>query len=71
MTASEGKPNAPKISSDAAATLLGDRRVFFLDVRDPKELEALGTFEGYVNIPLDQLERRLDEIPPDRPIVTA
>ena len=43
--------------------------VFLLDVREPRELEEIGTIEGYVNIPMDQLEARLSEIPKDRPIV--
>ena len=43
--------------------------VFLLDVREPGELEEIGTIEGYVNIPMDQLEARLSEIPKDRPIV--
>lgn len=40
-------------------------KVFYLDVREPKELEELGTIEGYVNIPLSQLEDRIKEIPKD------
>ena len=42
-----------------------------LDVREPSELKELGTLEGYVNIPIGQLEQRLDELPRDRLIVTA
>jgi hydroxyacylglutathione hydrolase len=64
-------PNARKVASDDVAASIERGDVFFLDVRDAKELESLGTFEGYVNIPLDQLERRLDEVPRDKPIVTA
>jgi predicted sulfurtransferase len=64
-------PKAPKMSSDDVMTLLEKGEVFFLDVREPKELEELGTFEGYVNIPLGQIEKRLDEIPKDKAIITA
>jgi predicted sulfurtransferase len=64
-------PNASKMASDDVLALLEKGEIFFLDVREPKELEELGTFEGYVNIPLGQLEKRLDEIPKDKPIVTA
>jgi rhodanese-related sulfurtransferase len=57
-------------SDDVLALLeLGD--VFFLDIREPRELAELGTFEGYVNIPLGQLEQRLSEIPKDKTIITA
>jgi rhodanese-related sulfurtransferase len=51
--------------------LLEKGEVFFLDVREPKELEDLGTLEGYVNIPLGQIEKRLSEIPKDKAIITA
>jgi hypothetical protein len=47
------------------------KKFFFLDVREPKEIEELGTIDGYVNIPLSQLESRLKEIPKDAVIVTA
>lgn len=64
-------PDAPKMASDDVMALLEKGEVFFLDVREPKELEELGTFEGYVNIPLGQIESRLNEIPKDKAIITA
>ena len=64
-------PNAPKMASDDVMALLEKGEVFFLDVREPKELEELGTLEGYVNIPLGQIEARLKEIPKDKAIITA
>ena len=64
-------PNAPKMASDDVMALLDKGEVFFLDVREPKELEELGTLEGYVNIPLGQIEKRLQEIPKDKAIITA
>jgi len=51
--------------------LMADAKIFFLDVREPKEIEELGSYEGYVNIPMSQLESRLGELPRDRPILTA
>ncbi|MFN9920550.1 MAG: rhodanese-like domain-containing protein [Acidobacteriota bacterium] len=45
--------------------------LFFLDVRDPKEIEELGSLKGYVNIPLADLEKRLSEVPTDKTILTA
>jgi len=42
-------------------------QVFKLDVRTPEE-NALGTIEGAVNIPVDALRNRLDEIPRDKPL---
>jgi hypothetical protein len=45
--------------------------IFLLDVREPWELEKFGTIEGYTNIPIDQLEKRLSELPKDKAILTA
>ena len=65
------QPQAPKMASDDVMALLEKGEVFFLDVREPKELLELGTLEGYVNIPLGQIEKRLNEIPKDKAIITA
>jgi predicted sulfurtransferase len=65
------QPKAPKMASDDVLVLLEKGEVFFLDVREPRELVELGTFEGYVNIPLGQIEKRLAEIPKDKAIITA
>jgi predicted sulfurtransferase len=65
------QPKAQKMASDDVLALLEKGDVFFLDVREPKELEELGTFEGYVNIPVGQLEKRLSEIPKNKAIITA
>jgi len=59
------------LSADELKELLDKKKVYFLDVREPKELKELGTIKGYVNIPLGQLEGRLSEIPKDKLIVTA
>ena len=64
-------PSAPKMASDDVMVLLEKGQVFFLDVREPNELEELGTFDGYVNIPLGQIEKRIKEIPKDKAIITA
>lgn len=39
-----------------------------VDVRNPGELEALGTVPGFVNIPLDQLRQRLGELDLAKPV---
>jgi rhodanese-related sulfurtransferase len=51
--------------------LLAEGKVLLLDVREPKELEEFGTIEDSIHIPLGQLEKRLDELPKDRLILTA
>ncbi len=42
-----------------------------LDVREPKEIEELGGYEGAINIPLPQLEKRLGELSKDKTYLTA
>jgi rhodanese-related sulfurtransferase len=62
---------AQTISTEELEKYLKDpKKVFFLDVREPKEIEELGSVEGYVNIPLGQLESRLNEVPKDKLIIT-
>ena len=64
-------PEEQRITPNAIDKLLADGNVILLDVREPKELEEFGSYEGYVNIPMSQLESRMAEIPKDRPILTA
>ena len=47
--------------------LARDGSVFLLDTRTPFEVMQ-GKIDGFVNIPLDELRERIDEIPKDRPI---
>ena len=59
------------LSTDELEKHLKDgKNVFFLDVREPKEIQELGSVEGYVNIPLGELDKRLTEIPKDKLIIT-
>jgi hypothetical protein len=59
------------ISTEELERYLKDsKKIFFLDVREPKEIEDLGSVEGYVNIPLGQLESRLNEVPKDKLVIT-
>ena len=48
---------------------LNNKRVFMLDVRDPSEYEK-GHVAGAVNIPLDELRDRMDEVPKDQEVWT-
>jgi rhodanese-related sulfurtransferase len=47
---------------------LAENAAFLLDVRTPAEFAA-GHIPGAVNIPIDELRHRRDELPSDRPIV--
>lgn len=51
--------------------LLGASDQVVLDVRNPPELEASGTFPNAINIPLDQLRQRLHELPKDKELLVA
>lgn len=42
--------------------------VHLVDVREPAEM-ATGTFKGAINIPVSTLEKNLDKLPKDKPIV--
>jgi rhodanese-related sulfurtransferase len=73
ILAAQDPPAEKNLSADELKELLESKgdKVFFLDVREPKELEELGSVKGYVNIPLGQLESRIAEIPKGRPVITA
>jgi hypothetical protein len=65
------QPEAPRAEGDRLAELLASEDYLLLDVRRADELEELGTVEGYLNIPIEELADRLDEVPRDRAILTA
>lgn len=56
------------ISPDALKAQLETDAPTVVDVRSPDEY-AQGHLPGAINIPVDELEARLDEIPQDRPVV--
>jgi len=58
-------------AEDLALLLKDQKNMYFLDVREPKEIEDLGSLKGYVNIPLGELEKRINEVPKDKTIITA
>ena len=55
---------------DVAKRLAVGEDIFLLDVRRPEEIAEHGAIEGYANIPIDELESRLAEVPRDKPVVT-
>ncbi len=56
--------------SELERRLSGDRGPFLLDVREPEEM-ADGVIAGSVNIPMEDVEQRLGELPRDRDIVVV
>ncbi|OSP15319.1 CoA-disulfide reductase [Vibrio alginolyticus] len=61
------KGDATAIHYDEMDSLTEDQ--LLLDVRNPGELESIGYLEGAINIPVDQLRRRMHELPKDKEIV--
>lgn len=61
----------PRLRGEQIGEALATPNLFLLDVRQPEEIAEVGTVDGYVNIPIGELEGRLEEIPKDRPILTA
>ncbi|USD42727.1 FAD-dependent oxidoreductase [Vibrio sp. SCSIO 43135] len=59
--------DATPIHYDQIDSLTNDQ--VLLDVRNPGELENVGFIEGAINIPVDQLRHRMDELPKDKEIV--
>jgi len=42
--------------------------VLFIDVRDAKEFDR-GHLKGAINIPISELEKKLDTLPTDKPVI--
>ncbi|MFM2601107.1 FAD-dependent oxidoreductase [Vibrio fortis] len=61
------KGDATPIHFDEVTNLNGNQ--VLLDVRNPAELENIGFISGAINIPVDQLRQRMDELPKDKEII--
>lgn len=57
-----------RLSPATAAERIASSQPIVVDVRTPTE-RASGSIRGSASIPLSQLQRRLDEIPRDRPVL--
>lgn len=56
------------VSRDAKAMLDRNKSVFLLDVRTPQEY-GQGKLAGSVLIPISDFERRIGEVPKNRPVI--
>ncbi len=58
------------IDLETFQTIIKDnpQSIYLVDVRDPDEFAA-GHFQTAVNIPVDQLEEKINTLPADKPIV--
>ncbi len=61
------KGDATPIHFDEVTNLNGNQ--VLLDVRNPAELENVGFISGAINIPVDQLRQRVNELPKDKEII--
>ena len=73
-TAAEAEPAAPEPAprveaADIDAALANG--AVLLDVRTDEELAEHGTIDGFVHIPIDELEARMGELPAGVPVLTA
>ncbi|HZB26076.1 MAG TPA: hypothetical protein VE379_08080 [Vicinamibacterales bacterium] len=64
-------PEDRRVKTEDIDSVMAKGNVVVLDVRDPKEIDELGGYEGAINIPLPQLEKRLGELPKEKTILTA
>ncbi len=64
LTACAQKSNVPTISTqDFVSKVKNDSSLVILDVRTPQELAGpLGQINGVINIPVQQLDKRIDEL---------
>lgn len=64
-------PEDRRVKTENIDSVMSMGDTVLLDVREPKEIEELGGYEGAINIPVTQLEKRLGELPKDKTILTA
>jgi predicted sulfurtransferase len=60
-----------RVKTENIDSVMSKGDVIILDVREPNEIEELGGYEGAINIPITELEKRLGELPKDKTILTA
>ncbi|MXX87539.1 MAG: hypothetical protein F4Y71_13905 [Acidobacteria bacterium] len=61
---------APQVEAADIDAALANGAVL-LDVRTDEELAEHGTIDGFVHIPIDELEARIGELPAGVPVLTA
>ena len=64
-------PEDRRVNAETIDSVMSIDDVILLDVREAKEIEELGGYEGAISIPVTQLEKRLGELPKDKTILTA
>jgi predicted sulfurtransferase len=64
-------PEDKRVKAESIDSVMSMGDAILLDVREPKEIEELGGYEGSINIPITELEKRLGELPKNKTILTA
>lgn len=58
----------PQLNAAAAVALINKQKAFVIDVRAKNDFKN-GSIAGAVNMPADQIQGRISELPKDRPIL--
>ena len=66
----QGAPAAPEITVDGLLREIERSTVQIVDVREPEEWNT-GHIPGSVHLPMGEVASRLDELDPERPVVTV
>src|SRR4051794_40097347 len=64
------KLGSDQLAPDDARQFIATERGQTVDLRDPEEFAA-GHIAGATNVPEDELEKRLDELSKDRPVIVV
>ena len=60
-----------RVKTESIDSVMSKEDFILLDVREPKEIQELGGYEGSINIPITQLEKRLGELSKTKTYLTA
>ena len=64
------KTQGPSLDNDQAIEFINKKNAFIVDVRTPKDFKR-GSIAGSKNIPFEDFEKRLTEVPKDRPVLVV
>ena len=64
------KTQGPSLDNDQAIEYINKKNAFIVDVRTPKDFKR-GSIAGSHNIPFEDFEKRMTEVPKDRPVLVV
>lgn len=71
LAPAQEKRAPPKLTTEELRKLLDDPQIYYLDVRELKEVEEFGTVSGAAVIPVGEVERRKGEVPRNKKIIVG